>query len=309
MRCARCDQMAAIRMRQHRLSFCREHYLEWFVGQTAETIRKYRLFPTNARVLVAVSGGKDSLSLWDGLIRLGYQTEGVYINLGIAGDADYSNASQGYAQQFADQHSVKLRVVDMAADFHHTIPSLSRSTRRGKQRPCSICGLAKRHILNRAALDGSFDVIVTGHNLDDEAAVLFGNTLAWQVDLLQRQAPLLPAAPGFARKAKPFCRFYERETAAYALLRGIGFIEDECPFSDGSKQLEYKAILNQIEEKHPGTKTNFYAGFQNARAKFLAPPEVETMPDEQPVCPNCGQMTTRHGLCAFCQIFTDDPSS
>lgn len=301
MRCAKCDQMAAIRMRQHRLSFCREHYIEWFTHQTADTIRKYRLFPPSARVLVAVSGGKDSLSLWDVLIRLGYQTEGVYINLGIAGEMDYSNASQGYAQQFADQHTVSLRVVDLAADFHHTIPNLSRSTRRGQQRPCSICGLAKRHILNRAALDGGFDVIVTAHNLDDEVAVLFGNTLAWQVDLLQRQAPMLPAAPGFARKAKPFCRFYERETAAYALLRRIDFIEDECPFSEGSKQLEYKAVLNKIEEQHPGTKINYYAGFQNARKSFL-PPLDATSTDDQ-VCPNCGQLTTRQGLCAFCDIF------
>jgi tRNA-5-methyluridine54 2-sulfurtransferase len=128
------------------------------------------------------------------------------------------------------------------------------------------------------------------------------------VDLLQRQSPLLPAGPGFSRKAKPFCRFYERETAAYALLRGIEFIEDECPFSEGSKQLEYKAILNKIEEQHPGTKINFYAGFQNARTQFLAPTAIEIAPDAQPVCPNCGQMTTRQGLCAFCQIFTNDLS-
>lgn len=307
MRCAKCDLMAAIRMRQHRLSFCREHFLEWFIHHTAETIRKYRMFSPAARVLVAVSGGKDSLSLWDALIQLGYQTEGVYINLGIAGNIDYSNASQSYAQRFADQNGVNLRVVDLASDYHHTIPELSASTRRGNQRPCSLCGLAKRHILNRAALEGGFDVLVTAHNLDDEVAVLFGNTLAWQVDLLARQSPVLPAAPGFARKAKPFCRFYERETAAYALVRGIEFIEDECPYSEGSKQLEYKAILNKIEEQHPGTKINFYAGFQNARARFLAPTAAETAPEAQPLCPNCGQMTTRQGLCAFCQVFTDNP--
>ena len=71
--------------------------------------------------------------------------------------------------------------------------------------------------MNQIAHDKGYHVLATGHNLDDEAATLFGNTLNWTVDLLKRQSPLLPAMPGFARKVKPFCRIYERESAAYAL--------------------------------------------------------------------------------------------
>ena len=78
-----------------------------------------------------------------------------------------------------------------------------------------------------------YDVLATGHNLDDEAAVLFGNVLRWEAGYLGRQHPVLPAAPGFARKVKPLVRLGERELAAYCVLTGIDYIVEECPMAVG----------------------------------------------------------------------------
>ncbi len=86
--------------------------------------------------------------------------------------------------------------------------------------PCSACGLSKRHIFDRATLDGGYDVVATGHNLDDEAAVLLGNVLRWDLAYLARQRPVLPGGDGFPRKVKPLVRLGERETAAYCVLTG-----------------------------------------------------------------------------------------
>ena len=83
------------------------------------------------------------------------------------------------------------------------MPTAAKVTRRV---PCSACGLSKRHIFDEAAREGGYDVVVTGHNLDDEAAVLFGNTLRWDVEYLGRQLPVLPARNGFPKKAKPLMR-------------------------------------------------------------------------------------------------------
>ncbi len=54
--------------------------------------------------------------------------------------------------------------------------------------------MSKRHLFDKAAVDGGYDVVVTGHNLDDEAAVLLGNVLHWDIEYLARQLPVLPAA-------------------------------------------------------------------------------------------------------------------
>ena len=88
---------------------------------------------------------------------------------------------------------------------------------------------------------------MSGHNLDDEAAVLLGNVLRWDAGYLGRQQPVLAASNGFARKEKPLIRLAERETAAYCVLRGIDYIVEECPMSGGNKHLGYKDALNAIE--------------------------------------------------------------
>ena len=73
MKCRKCGSEAVINMRQHKLALCGEHFLEWVPEQTQRFIEKYKMFTPDDRILVAVSGGKDSLSLWDVLLRLGYQ--------------------------------------------------------------------------------------------------------------------------------------------------------------------------------------------------------------------------------------------
>ena len=304
--CSQCRGPAVFRMRHHRLAFCQPHYLEWFIEQTARVIEKYRMFAPTDRILVAVSGGKDSLALWDVLWRLGYHVDGLYINLGISSqEGDYSNESQRYAKDFAGQNGLRLHVVDIPQQYGESIPQFASRSQRGRIKPCGVCGLVKRHVMNRVARDEGYDVLTTAHNLDDEAAVLMSNTMAWQVDLLQRQYPVLPAEDGFVRKAKPFCRFYERETAAYSLLRGIEYKEEECPFSVGSKQLVYKDMLNKMEETTPGIKMNFYAGFLNARsAGYFSPQDKADNEQSRELhrCPTCGQPTASDGACAFCRL-------
>ena len=142
--------------------------------------------------------------------------------------------------------------------------------------PCSACGLSKRHLFDQAALEGGYDVVATGHNLDDEAAVLFGNVLRWHTEYLGRQLPVLPAANGFPRKVKPLVRLGEREMAAYCVVRGIDYIVEECPMAVGNKHLGYKDALNAIEVTSPGSKHDFYFGFlSRASERFRAEAEAE----------------------------------
>jgi len=163
---------------------------------------------------------------------------------------------------------------------------------------CSACGLSKRYLFNRVALDGGYSVIATGHNLDDEAAVLLGNLLHWQTEYLARQAPVLPSThPALVRKAKPLFRMAERETAAYAIIRGIDYIVDECPNSVGAKSLLYKDALNLLEQAAPGTKQSLYWGFLERGRPLVEAQDDATLR----TCIHCGQPTTAE-VCAFCRM-------
>jgi len=304
VRCRTCGQKAAINMRHHRLSLCTEHYLQWLPVQVDRFIRKQALFSKDDRLLIAVSGGKDSLSLWDILWRLGYRTQGLYVDLGIDASISYSALSRDFAQKFADEHNLKLNIISLNDDYHETLPEIAQRTKRGRESPCSICGLIKRYLFNRATLDGGFDALVTAHNLDDETAILLANTLEWSLHHLARGRPLLPAAPGLAKKVKPFARTYEYESAAYAYLRGIHWMTAECPFSKDSKQLYYKPYLNEWEEEMPGIKLRFYSKYLKALDASAFPYQQEDATAlEEKRCPKCGQPTTTGSLCAFCKLF------
>jgi len=303
MKCTKCGAVAAIGMPQHRLKLCPDHFLEWVPQMVERTIRKYRMFTPEDRVLVAVSGGKDSLSLWHILVALGYQTEGVYIHLGIAHEG-YSDISQAKVEAFAAEHgNLPFRVVNVQETYGKAIPELRR-TGRGR-RVCAACGLVKRHIMNRIAYEGGYAAIATGHNLDDEVATLMQNTLHWQTGYLQRQAPVLPDIHlKLARKVKPLCQMYEREMAAYALVQGIDYVQEECPYSVRAKTIFYKEILNKLEAHSPGTKIQFYFNFIQAKERG----DFSFAGDDQPTgpittCRQCGQPTYAEDLCAFCRLW------
>jgi uncharacterized protein (TIGR00269 family) len=247
------------------------------------------------RVLVAVSGGKDSLALWDLLVELGYRADGLYLGLGIG---EYSTASGLAATMYARERDLELHEVDLADDYGFDIPGAADATRRA---PCGSCGLSKRHLFNQVALDRGYDVVATGHNLDDEAAVLLGNVLHWDAAYLGRQYPILPAAPGFVRKVKPLYRLGERETAAYCVLRGIDYQVEECPMAAGNRHLGYKEVLNGIEDRSPGSKAAFLFGFVDHVHERFADDELANDRAALRPCATCGSPTTAE-TCAFCRL-------
>jgi len=253
------------------------------------------MFAPAERLLVAVSGGKDSLAVWDILLELGYQADGLYIGLGID---EYSQESRRHARAYADRRGVLLREVDLAADHGFDIPTAAAVTRRA---PCGSCGLSKRHLFNQVALEHGYNAVVTGHNLDDEAAVLLGNTLRWEVEYLARQFPVLDARPGFVRKVKPLVRLGEREMAAYCVVRGIEYQIDECPMAVGNKHLGFKEMLNHIEEQSPGTKAAFLFNFFERGHPRFAGDALRDHDGELRSCAECGSPTTAE-VCAFCAL-------
>ena len=293
-KCRTCRGPAIIDLPRHNANFCAEHFMELCRRQVVKAIEQFDMVSRHDRILVAVSGGKDSLAVWDLLIELGYQADGLYVGLGIG---DYSETSGDHVRAFAAERGLHLIEVTLREEYGYDIPTAAKATRRV---PCSSCGTSKRHIFDKAALDGGYTVLVTGHNLDDEAAVLFGNTLRWDVEYLARQLPVLDARPGFPKKVKPLVRLTERETAAWCIVRGIDYLVDECPMAVGNKHLAYKAALNAIEETSPGSKAGFYFNFIENMAPLLAGRTIAGGL-ELGACSNCGAPTTG-SLCAFCHL-------
>jgi uncharacterized protein (TIGR00269 family) len=294
VKCRVCKGPAVIDVRRHNAAFCKEHFVHHCDEQVRRAVHSHRMLEPGERVLVAVSGGKDSLALWDILVRLGYEADGLYLGLGIG---DYSDESGEYTRAFAAKLGRPLREVDLAREYGYDIPEAAEATRRAS---CGSCGLSKRHLFNSSALEHGYGVVATGHNLDDEAAVLLGNVLRWDTGYLGRQHPVLPAAPGFVKKVKPLVRLGERETAAYCVLQGIDYQVEECPMAAGNRHLGYKEVLNALEDRSPGSKAAFLFGFlERGHERFAGDADDER--DELGECRVCGSPTPGD-VCAFCRL-------
>lgn len=297
MKCRVCREPAIIDLPRHNANFCSEHFVQLCLRQVKKAIDDFSMMSQSDKILVAVSGGKDSLAVWDLLIELGYQVDGLYIGLGIG---QYSETSRQFAESFADRRNLLLHVAPLRDDYDFDIPTAAKVTGRV---PCSACGMSKRHIFDQYAIDNGYDVLVTGHNLDDEVAVLFGNTLRWDVGYLARQLPVLDARHGFPKKVKPLIRLTEREMAAWCVVRGIDYIIDECPLASGNRHLAYKDVMNRIEERSPGSKASFYLNFLENMSPLLRDRHDDDL-EQIGVCSNCGAPTGAEDsdICAFCRL-------
>ena len=154
MKCKICKAEAVVALRSHNAAFCPDCYKDFFARQVERGIEGQKLFTRDERVLVALSGGKDSLALMLELSRQGYNVTGLHIDLDIPVS---SAAARGVVERFCAKHGLKLMVKEMAAEGL-SIPLVKERLHRPI---CSACGKIKRHYFNKAALEEGFTALAT----------------------------------------------------------------------------------------------------------------------------------------------------
>lgn len=293
MKCSRCGAVAQVALPSHHSGFCPDCFRVFFSRQVERAIHQHRMFSPQERVLVALSGGKDSLSLFRELVLQGYDVTGLHIDLGIP---ESSPPARAKVEAFCAALGARLTVLDMTREGL-PIPQVKASVTRPI---CAVCGKIKRYFFNKFAMDNGFAAICTGHNLDDEVGRLLANTLRWDVAYLSDQGPSLPGREGFVAKCRPLYRVSEYETAAYAFLSGLDIHVAPCPYSKGASFTRRKELMNRLEAESPGAKLQFYESFlKNARGHFEAA-EARDGATLAP-CRSCGYPTSA-GVCTVCRI-------
>lgn len=293
MKCKRCREPAVVALPSHHTGFCADCFDVFVLRQIERGIKAHKLLTKDDRVLVALSGGKDSLALMHLLGRLGYDVTGLHVDLGIPDSSEHARAS---VEDFCNRHGFACSVHELEAEGL-AIPAVRAKVRRPI---CSICGKIKRYTFNRTAMEQGFTALATGHNLDDEVARLFANTLRWDTAYLADQGPFLPASSGFAKKVKPLYRLSEFELANYCFLQGIEYHVSGCPFSKGASFTVHKELWSDLEDQMPGQKLNWYEIFlKQGRAAFQTL-ERETGVELSP-CGRCGYPTSAE-LCGVCRV-------
>jgi uncharacterized protein (TIGR00269 family) len=258
MRCSKCKEKAVLSSP----ALCKNHFITYFEKKVADTINKHSLIKKTDRVCIATSGGKDStaaLYLTAKFLKPKQgQLNALLIDEGIKGYRDRTIAD---LKKFCNENNIALKMVSFKQEFGSTLDQIIRS-KKIRLKPCNICGTLRRYLLNKHSRN--FDVIVTGHNLDDESQAMMMNLLRQQTDILARIGPKtgLKSHKHFTQRVKPLYFCSEKETALYALLKGFDVSFNECPYIVHSYRADIRNMLNDYEAAHKGTKLNIVQSLQ-----------------------------------------------
>jgi len=267
------------------------------------TISKYKMLEPDDNVAVAVSGGKDSVSLLHMMEKIERTyakavLSAIIINEGIKG---YRNEAARIAIENCDKLHVDYTMVSFRDLYGYTLDEIVRVTSDSKLAPCSYCGILRRRALNAAAREAKADKIATAHNLDDETQTYFINIVHGDPLRMFRVKPVLATIqPGFVQRIKPLCEVPEREVALYAYVKRINFQTVPCPYAGGALRNDVRNMLNRLEEKHPGVKYTVFRSVEklrNSLEKISSKAEIRR-------CEICGEPTTGK-TCQACQILKD----
>jgi len=125
VKCRVCREPAVIDVRRQNANYCRDHFLRMCRDQVAKAIDEFDMLRPGERVLVAVSGGKDSLACWQLLRDLGYEADGFVIGLGIG---EYSDESTSFAQAFAEERGLTLHYCNLRDEHGFDVPTANTAT-------------------------------------------------------------------------------------------------------------------------------------------------------------------------------------
>lgn len=261
-----------------------------------ETIEEYKLLKKLDKIVVALSGGKDSTSILYILKSLGYDVHGLMIDLRLG---KWSDIHRNNMEKFCSDNGIPLTIVDLREEMGQGICFIKSVLKKKKgMTGCSVCGTVKRWVLNKWARKIGGDVLVTGHNLDDEAQNVLMNFLKGNVVLGARSAPktgggLRVESGWFVQRVKPLFFVPELEIRKFAKKKGFDILYDRCPCAFGTYRVETREWMSGLSDKE---KLKIVSGFMDLNFRSNR--------KELRKCVECGEPSSGE-VCNFCEIVSN----
>lgn len=275
---------------------CKSHFTEYFENKVFKTIRQFELIEKEENLGVALSGGKDSLTVLHILNKLSKENLNIRINAiaideGIHG---YRDKTLEKAREFCEKSNVKLHIFSYKEEFGLTLDEMLKIL---DVKPCSICGVFRRYLLNRKAKELKLTKLATGHNLDDECQSIMMNQMKNSIHASARLGPKVGLVQDdkFVQRIKPLYLCTEKEVTTYAFINGLLDEFNECPNVPQSFRAQVRDMLNNLEQKFPGTKYSIVNSF----LQTLPLLKQQFKADAIKVCTKCNEPSS-NDVCNAC---------
>ncbi len=282
-------------------------FIKYFEEKVFKTIRKFKLFELDDKIVVALSGGKDSITAlylthkYLSRKNLQKNIKALLIDEGIDG---YRPATIKFAERFTKNLGVELHIKSYKKDYGKTLDSSVEFLREKGSNisPCNICGTFRRNALNTGARELDATKVVTGHNIDDEGQNILLNIFKNNFKILARLGPYngVVGDEKFIPRVKQIYLCTEKEVILYTILKGFDVGYDECPYSRGSFRDNLSEMLNKFEDEHKGVKNsviNFFLEIQDKLKEMYLDEEGRQVTH----CSKCGEPSQRE-ICNTCSM-------
>ncbi|MUN28134.1 TIGR00269 family protein [Sulfuracidifex metallicus] len=304
MTCDVCHKNEAIIFQPHSgRSLCKDCFFNDVKERVRKEAEKQGIL-NSRKVLLAVSGGKDSLVLVDAISSFISASRIVAFNI-VEGIGGYNRAEQAEKlRKYMETLGVQLVSTSFKSEVGYTLDEMVRSSEvKGMNvSPCTFCGGFRRKLINNAGILYGTDLVATGHNLDDEVQTIMINLIRGDLSRLIRLGDVPIKVSGkFVTRVKPLRKIYEWETTMYAYLKGYSFQEVECPHIVNKPTLRAKVrdLIYSLEEERPGSLLKILEQFDEISQKIRSNASFT----ELPRCEICGDPTSYgRRICKNCEL-------
>lgn len=229
-------------------------------GLVGKAIHYYDLIQEGDRILVGVSGGKDSLSLLQLLferrnrVPIKYEIIASHIDLGF-----------GTKQA----HLLKNHFEKMGIKYHieFTDIGIRANSTENRENPCFLCSWERRKRLFKIAQELKCNKIALGHHKDDVIETFLLNI--FYSSEISTMLPIQRLFNGKITIIRPLVLVEEKMLKRYASEKDLPFGSIGCPVSGKTKRAEIKRLIAALEEKNKKVKGNIFRALSNIKLDYM----------------------------------------
>lgn len=277
-------------------------FANFFENRVKETIEKFSLVNKEDKLLLAVSGGKDSTVMVYVMKKLGYDFECVTVDAHIG---CYTEENLKNIRKMCQMHDVKLHEIEFRKEVGASLCFIRDTLQENGHdlKSCTVCGVIRRYLLNRKSRELGATKLVLGHNMDDEAQGILMNLLKNKVHLSARSGPINGVIKDsrFVSRIKPLYLTPEKDVVKYSKMMNFPVHYGKCPCSVEGFRNSIKDFLNELEIEIPEVKKNILLKFLERLPSLREKFKTNKLP---PLCEKCGEASVEK-LCRVCSLLDE----